>query len=83
MLAAEFELHRGRNVQRDGEQFLQYFIELGGLKPSDRVLDVGCGIGRLAIPLTQYLDARGGYAGLDIVLILPFVEQENSYRHGT
>ncbi|MXN64355.1 methyltransferase domain-containing protein [Stappia sp. GBMRC 2046] len=49
-----------------GLEFLRYFIEIGGLRENDRVLDVGCGIGRMAVPLTQYLDpAAGEYAGVD------------------
>lgn len=50
-----------------GEEFFRYFRELGGLKPNERVLDVGCGIGRMAVPLTKYLDERGSYDGFDIV----------------
>lgn len=50
-----------------GNQFLQYFVDLGGLRPSDSVLDVGCGVGRMAAPLTRYLDADGRYEGFDIV----------------
>lgn len=50
-----------------GNEFFRYFVERGGLKPSGRVLDVGCGIGRMAVPLTQYLDPTGGYEGIDIV----------------
>lgn len=42
------------------------FIEPGGLQPTDRVLDVGCGIGRMAVPLTTYLTS-GSYEGFDIV----------------
>lgn len=38
-----------------------------GLRPSDRVLDIGSGVGRVAIPLTHYLDATGSYDGFDIV----------------
>ena len=37
-----------------------------GLKPDDRVLDVGCGIGRVAIPLTAVLSPRGAYEGFDV-----------------
>jgi SAM-dependent methyltransferase len=51
-----------------GAEFLRYFVELGGLAPHHRVLDIGCGVGRMALPLTQYLDAeRGSYDGVDIV----------------
>jgi len=35
-----------------------------GLRPEHRVLDIGCGIGNLAIGLRDYL--HGGYDGLDI-----------------
>jgi SAM-dependent methyltransferase len=50
-----------------GNQFLQYFVDLGGLRPSDSVLDVGCGVGRMAAPLTRYLEGDGRYEGFDIV----------------
>jgi ubiquinone/menaquinone biosynthesis C-methylase UbiE len=50
-----------------GEEFCRYFIDLCGLQPHERVLDIGCGIGRMAVPLTQYLDRRGSYEGFDIV----------------
>jgi ubiquinone/menaquinone biosynthesis C-methylase UbiE len=52
-----------------GKIFRKYFIEYGKLQPTDRVLDVGCGIGRMAIPLTDYLSEPGGYWGFDIVKI--------------
>ncbi|PCI24765.1 SAM-dependent methyltransferase [Candidatus Peregrinibacteria bacterium] len=48
-----------------GEEFVDYFIRLGGLKPSDTVLDIGSGIGRMAIPLKEYLK-DGKYYGFDI-----------------
>lgn len=57
----------GGNFRGIGEQFLDYFIRFGKLKPDDRVLDVGCGIGRMAVPLTRYLSTAGSYEGLDIV----------------
>ena len=50
-----------------GREFRRHFIELAGLEPEHRVLDVGCGIGRMAIPLTEYLSPAGGYWGFDIV----------------
>jgi SAM-dependent methyltransferase len=48
-----------------GEEHLRYFIEYGKLRPDDKVLDVGCGIGRMALPLTHYLSAQGKYYGFD------------------
>lgn len=57
----------GGDFKKSGEDLLQYFIDLGGLKPNEKVLDVGCGIGRMAVPLTKYLHKRGSYKGFDIV----------------
>lgn len=49
-----------------GYEFLRYFVEFGKLRPDEDVLDVGCGIGRMAFPLTNYLK-QGRYLGIDIV----------------
>lgn len=53
--------------QRIGEEFKRYFIELGGLEPEHAVLDVGCGPGRMAVPLIDYLTDDGRYEGFDVV----------------
>jgi len=51
-----------------GAEFLGHFIRMGGVRPESRVLDIGCGIGRMAVPLTQYLDfEKGHYSGIDPV----------------
>ncbi len=55
------------DFKKTGEEFLRHFVEIGGLKKNDCVLDVGCGIGRMAIPLTGYLSSEGSYEGFDIV----------------
>jgi SAM-dependent methyltransferase len=57
----------GGNFLEIGNEFFGYFRDLAGLKPTDRVLDVGCGIGRMAFPLTGYLSRKGSYEGFDIV----------------
>jgi SAM-dependent methyltransferase len=49
-----------------GENFKQLFLE-SGLLPHHAVLDVGCGIGRAAAPLIDYLDDDGRYAGFDVM----------------
>ncbi len=48
-----------------GVEFLKWFVRLGELTPQDRVLDIGSGIGRMALPLTQYLET-GTYDGIDV-----------------
>ncbi|MFH1804529.1 MAG: methyltransferase domain-containing protein [Pseudomonadota bacterium] len=51
-----------------GAEFLSHFVRMGGLQPHHDVLDIGCGIGRMAVPLTQYLDAgKAHYEGFDPV----------------
>src|ERR1700742_4562127 len=49
-----------------GDEFLGYLVDLCGLQPGDAVLDVGCGSGRIALPLTGYLNSKGRYAGFDV-----------------
>ena len=56
-----------RNYEKIGNEFLKYFIEIGGLKKTDRILDVGSGIGRMAVPVAGYLSKDGSYEGLDII----------------
>jgi len=53
------------NFQQVGNEFFQHFKTLGQLQPNDIVLDVGCGIGRMALPISKYL-TKGWYAGFDI-----------------
>jgi SAM-dependent methyltransferase len=50
-----------------GEEFLGHFRELGGLRPEDRVLEMGCGIGRMARVLAPVLRPPGSYDGFDVV----------------
>jgi len=50
-----------------GQQFLRHHIELANLHPDERVLDVGCGIGRMAAALSNYLSENGTYDGFDVV----------------
>ena len=50
-----------------GEELLRLAIDPGGLTPADRVLDVGCGLGRIALPLAGYLGPEARYTGFDVV----------------
>ena len=54
------------DFRRIGAEFLELFIRYGGLRPGSDVIDFGCGIGRMAIPLTQYLGADASYVGIDV-----------------
>jgi SAM-dependent methyltransferase len=50
-----------------GPRLAGHVVDLCELAPDDRVLDVGCGIGRVALPLTEHLGPAGSYEGFDIV----------------
>lgn len=54
------------DFKEGAEESADRLIRMGVLRRDSRVLDLGCGIGRLAIPLTGYLEG-GSYDGLDIV----------------
>jgi SAM-dependent methyltransferase len=57
----------GQELIETGDQILAYFITACGLQPNAHVLDIGCGIGRMAVALTHYLTNEGGYDGIDII----------------
>lgn len=59
--------HSLSEFRQTGEEFLGHFKSIASLQPWERILDIGCGVGRMAIPLTRYLDGNGSYDGLDIV----------------
>jgi SAM-dependent methyltransferase len=50
-----------------GAEYLGHLVRIGGLEPGDRVVDIGSGLGRLAVPLTQYLEPSATYVGVDPV----------------
>lgn len=54
------------DFDRIGEVFLGHFIKVGDLKENETVLDIGCGTGRMAIPMMNYLSSSGRYHGFDI-----------------
>lgn len=50
-----------------GEHNVRLCRSLGGLRSDDKVLDVGCGIGRTATALAKFLTPPGSYAGFDVI----------------
>jgi SAM-dependent methyltransferase len=52
-----------------GAQLARHLTDHAGLRPGDRVLDIGCGNGRVAEQLSPLLAAGGGsYVGFDLSL---------------
>ena len=63
-----FDGPRGfEKFKSSGRETLSALTEIGGLKPSHAVLDVGSGIGRKTVPLTAYLLQEASYDGIEIV----------------
>ena len=59
-----------RFIGQDQDFFINRVPQLEkycNLTPTDKVLDVGCGCGSLAISLIQYSNFKGNYEGFDIV----------------
>jgi hypothetical protein len=54
----------------NGEEFLTIYKEICGLRPEEKMLDVGCGIGRKTLPLTRYFTERAAYDGMGVSGIL-------------
>jgi SAM-dependent methyltransferase len=54
------------DFQVSGAALLNDLIIHAGLTPADRVLDIGCGVGRIALPLAGFLEPGAGYLGFDV-----------------
>jgi ubiquinone/menaquinone biosynthesis C-methylase UbiE len=52
--------------ERIAIEHLKILSELVGLSSEQVILEIGCGIGRDAIPLTEIISTRGSYIGIDI-----------------
>lgn len=56
----------GGDFAAAGRQNLDLLSEHAGLTPAMSVLDIGCGTGRMAAPLLDFLDDGAGYVGFDV-----------------
>lgn len=55
-----------RYLEANAQEFFAYLHSFCSLKPDSSMLDVGCGCGMLATPLSRYLNSNGSYWGLEI-----------------
>lgn len=57
----------GGDFTEQGKIFLDFFRKFSDLNPKHHILDVGSGIGRMAVPFTAFLNEDGRYFGFDLV----------------
>jgi ubiquinone/menaquinone biosynthesis C-methylase UbiE len=55
-----------RTFEASGAEFISYLRLLVEMQPGERMLDIGCGCGLMALYLKDYFDEEGGYAGVDL-----------------
>ena len=55
------------DFRSSGEALVRRLAHSGYLTPESKVLDIGSGMGRVAVALISYRDGSGSYQGLDIV----------------
>lgn len=72
---SEVEMIGGGDLMAISNQFLAIFKDRCGLKDTDNILDVGCGLGRMAYSLAYYLQPTAQYKGFDIIPGLVFRAQ--------
>jgi len=54
------------SFESSGGEFMPYCKLLCGVQPNERILDIGCGCGLMALFFEEYLDSTGQYVGVDI-----------------
>jgi len=54
--------------ESNGQEYLEIYKTFCGLKPNAKMLDVGSGLGRKTIPLTNYFTSEATYIGIDVKL---------------
>jgi ubiquinone/menaquinone biosynthesis C-methylase UbiE len=62
-----FTGYSGYDFVNSGQELVEVLGQVAGLDGQSRLLDIGSGIGRLAIPLTKLITPPGSYDGLDVV----------------
>lgn len=50
-----------------GHGTFNHLTRIGGMRPDDSILDIGCGNGRVAMLIKDFLSEQGSYRGFDIV----------------
>jgi SAM-dependent methyltransferase len=57
----------GSEFPKIGKGYFNYILQFCDLRHNESILDVGCGIGRVAIHFIDYIGSDGRYEGFDVV----------------
>jgi SAM-dependent methyltransferase len=67
---------------RWAEEWSMILRIFGGITPKSAVLEIGCGLGRIAFPLRYILSAEGSYNGFDVCKYkIAFLQRRFHSRH--
>ncbi len=55
------------DFEKQGQKMIRHLKDSTDLLPSHKILDIGSGIGRMAVALTGFLNSEGSYEGFDVV----------------
>lgn len=55
------------DFKKGGQRSFEQMNQLCNLKPDYHILDIGCQLGRLAVPFSKFLNNDGRYEGIDII----------------
>lgn len=62
-----YHQYGGGNFFDIGLHFFRIVLDECDLQRTSKILDVGCGVGRIALPLQYFLKSNGSYDGFDIM----------------
>jgi len=57
----------GSEFLKIGKGYFDYMMQFCNVQPNEKISDVGCGIGRVAIHFIDYMNEKGHYEGFDVV----------------
>ena len=55
------------NNRKIANEFFSYFVDDLNIATDSKILEVGSGFGRMAIPLTTFLNQNGSYDGIELI----------------
>jgi len=51
--------------RKAGQEYLEICKSMAGLRPNEKILEIGCGMGRFSLAFSRYIDSNGSYDAID------------------